>query len=99
MEKDYFKDRPKEITEIDKIKVGMEVYICIKAMQPVATELSDLSRGKITRILTKHNHPRGIKVEIEQDNGFRMIGRITYIVDNNLILTKYGWKEEKDVNK
>ena len=28
MEKDYFKDRPIESTQIDKIKIGMEVYMC-----------------------------------------------------------------------
>lgn len=28
MEKDYFKDRPIESTQIDKIKIGMEVYLC-----------------------------------------------------------------------
>lgn len=99
MEKDYFKDRPKEVTEIDKIKVGMEVYICLKIQQPYAKDLEDLSKGKIIQILTKHNHPRGIKVKIRQDNGFEMIGRCTYIVQNGFILTKDGWKEEKDVNK
>lgn len=99
MEKDYFKDRPIESTQIDKIKIGMEVYICVKAMQPYAEDLEDLSRGYITKILTKHNHPRGIKCIIAQNsNGMALTGRIVYICDGDLILTNDGWKQEKDVN-
>lgn len=99
MEKDNFKDRPIEITEVDKIKVGMEVYICLKAMQPFAKDMDDLSRGVVIELLTRHNHPRGIKVRIRQDNGFEMVGRCTYIVQDGLILTKDGLKDLKDVNK
>lgn len=102
MEKDYFKDRHIASTQLDKIKYCMEkklpVYICLKHMQPFATELSDLSKGYITKILTKHDHPRGIKVIISQcSNGMIMTGRVVYISKNNLILTTAGWKEEKDV--
>lgn len=97
MEKDYFKDRPIEVTQVDKIKVGMEVYICIKAMQPIAETLDDLSRGVVTKVLTRHSHDRGIKVEIRQDNGIHMVGRCTYIVSNNKLLTKNGWKELNDI--
>lgn len=103
MEKDFFKDRPVQSTKVKSIQYCMDnkipVIICIKAMQPFATELSDLSKGVITKILTKHDHPRGIKVQIKQNNGFLMVGRVTYIEKDGLILTKYGWKEEKDVNK
>lgn len=99
MEKDYFKDRPIEVTDINHIKIGTEVYLCVKAMQPIASELDDLSRGIVTKVLTKHNHPRGIKVEITQENGIRVIGRCTYIVKDGLILTKYGLKKENEVNK
>lgn len=28
MEKDYFKDRPIEVTDINHIKIGTEVYLC-----------------------------------------------------------------------
>lgn len=100
MEKDFFKDRPIEVTQPGSIKIGMEVYICSKLMQPFASELDDLSRGFVTKLLTRHQHDRGIKVEIEQPNGFKMVGRCTYIVrKDGLILTKDGWKHEKDVNK
>lgn len=99
MEKDYYRDRPIEVTQVDKIKVGMEVCICIKAMQPYAKEVDDLLRGVVTRVLTKHSHPRGLKVEVLQENGINMVGRCIYIVENGLFLTKDGWKEEKDINK
>lgn len=65
MEKDNFKDRTIETTLVNEIKVGDYVYICLKAMQPYAEELDDLSFGKVTKILTKHNNPRGIKCSIE----------------------------------
>lgn len=68
MEKDYFKDRTVETTQINKIKEGDYVYICLKAMQPYAKEIDDLTFGKVTKILTKHNHPRGIKVSIKSYN-------------------------------
>lgn len=69
-------------------------------MQPYAKELEDLNRGYITKILTKHDHPRGIKCIVSQTvNGWKLTGRIVYICNGNLILTKDGWKEEKDVNK
>ena len=100
MEKDYFKDRPIEATQSDKIKVGMEVYICSKSMQTSAKNLNDLSKGIITKILTRHSHPRGLKCEIAQTpNGARVIGRVIYIVQKGLVLTKNGLKAEKDVNK
>ena len=65
MEKDFFKDRSVETTLIKDIKVGDYVYICLKAMQPYAETLDDLSFGRVTKILTKHDHPRGIKVTID----------------------------------
>lgn len=99
MEKNYFKDRPVESTQIDKIEIGMEVYICVKQMQPYAKELDDLSRGYITKILTKQDHPRGIKCMISQTvNGMILVGRIVYICNDSLILTKDGWKNEENVN-
>ena len=65
MEKDHFKDRTIETTLVNEIKVGDFVYICLKAMQPFAEEIEDLSFGKVTKILTKHNHDRGLKVIID----------------------------------
>lgn len=100
MEKDYFNDRPIDVTQSDKIKLGMEVYICTKLMQPHATVLDDLSKGYITKILTRHDHPRGLKVSIRQScNNMELIGRIVYITKDGWILTRDGWKKEKDVNK
>lgn len=65
MEKDNFKDRTIETTLYKEIHVGDFVYICLKAMQPFATEITDLSFGQVTELLTKHDHPRGIKVRIK----------------------------------
>lgn len=101
MEKDYFKDRPIEyITNPDCIQIGMEVYICEKIMQDIATEISDLTRGTVTQILTKHIHDRGIKVKVKCATGRReAVGRITYITNGDYVLTNEGWKLEDDVNK
>lgn len=100
MEKDYFKDRPTEyISNPDYIKIGMEVYICEKIMQDIATELSDLTRGVVIRKLTNHLHPRGVKCEVKMSNGRKAIGRITYIANGEYILTKDGWMKEDEVNK
>lgn len=65
MEKDHFKDRTIETTLVNEIKVGDYVYICLKAMQPYAEQIDDLTFGKVTKILTKHNHDRGIKVSVQ----------------------------------
>lgn len=98
MEKDYFKDRPIESTKINEINIGDEVFICTKLMQPYAQNLNDLSRGKVVKILTKHDHPRGIKVMINQSsNGMILTGRVTYLIKNDLILTKDGFKKENAI--
>ena len=101
MEKDYFKDRPIEyITNPDCIEIGMEVYICEKIMQDIASELSDLTRGVVIKKLTNHIHSRGVKVKVTASTGRReAIGRVTYICNGDYVLTKDGWKLEKDVNK
>ena len=63
MEKDHFKDRTKETTLITAIHIGEFAFICEKNAQTYEKELSDLTVVKITQILTKHDHPRGIKVK------------------------------------
>ena len=99
MEKDYFKDRPYDVIgNPQNIKIGMTVLICEKIMQDIATEITDLTEGEVIQILTKHIHPRGVKVKIKS-GGRITVGRITYIVKDGLILTSNGWKLEKDVNK
>ena len=80
MEKDHFKDRPIESTQISKIRIGMEVLICEKAMQKSASNLDDLTYGKVCRVLTRRDHPRGIKVEIMTMDGRSAIGRIVYLI-------------------
>ena len=99
MEKDYFKDRPKEVTDIDYIKPGVHVLICTKEAQKYARELSDLTYGIVIRVLTRNNHPRGIKVEIICPNGETAIGRCTYITQNGKVLTKTGFKSKEETNK
>lgn len=64
MEKDNFKDRPIESTLVNKVKINDLVYVCIKPMQKWASDIDDLHFGVVKEILTKHNHPRGIKVKI-----------------------------------
>lgn len=80
MEKDYFKDRPIESTLVNKIKIGDEVLICEKQAQVYAKEISDLTYGTVVEKLTKHNHPRGIKVKIKTLNSQIKVGRVVYIL-------------------
>ena len=65
MEKDHFKDRTIDTTIVSKVKVGSYLFICEKAMQDIASEIPDLTFGRVTKILTRHNHDRGIKVCID----------------------------------
>lgn len=91
MEKDHFKDRHVDCTFFNKVKVGMNVYICTKEKQRTATSIKDLNVGVVQRVLTKRNHPRGIKVEILQTDGKLAIGRCTYIVEKEgYIFTRNG---------
>ena len=99
MERDYFKDRPIESTKINCIKKNMEVFICLKSMQKWAEDIEDLHRGYVTEILTKHDHTAGIKVKVRLvSNDMEYVGRVVYIVQDGLILTKDGLKEESKVN-
>lgn len=80
MEKDYFKDRPKQSTLVNEIRIGAEVLICEKQAQKYAKKIEDLTYGTVIEKLTKHNHPRGIKVKIKTLNNQIRIGRIVYIL-------------------
>jgi len=97
MEKDYFKDRPESVQYNSKIYKGSAVFICLKKMQPYAKEISDLTLTNVTANLTSAwQHPRGQKIkgyEIEtdkygnkiyKDDYNEVVGRCTYIMDDNL---------------
>ncbi|MCH3963650.1 MAG: YwbE family protein [Clostridium sp.] len=88
MEKDYFKDRSNECKLVNSINIGDTVYICEKSMQRSASKIEDLTFGVVVRKLTKHDHPRGIKVEIKSNDGRVSIGRVVYLVRNGKII--YG---------
>lgn len=109
MEKDYFTDRPKECQQRVCFLIGNEAFICLKAAQKIAVKLSDLTRIKITGILTSQtNHPRGIKLRgmtferdllgnITADQELlpirsEAVGRCTYPIINNKVLTVSGLK-------
>lgn len=87
MEKDHFKDRPKESTMYDEILMGEPVLICEKEMQQSAKTLDDLTMGYVMKKLTKHDHPRGIKVIIQAKDGGIAIGRVVYLIRDGKILT------------
>ncbi len=80
MEKDYFKDRGSWGTQLPEIRTGEYVLICEKQNQQSARELSDLTYGRVIRVLTKKNHPRGIKVEIIKKDRTFAIGRVVYLI-------------------
>ena len=88
MEKDYFTDRSLESKLANSINIGDTVYICEKSMQRSASKIDDLAKGVVVRKLTRHDHPRGIKVEAKCSNGRLLIGRVVYLVKNNKII--YG---------
>ena len=95
MEKDNFKDRPVESTMLDKVPPGTKVLICQKMMQKYAEEIGDLDAIVVSRNLTSQKqHPRGQKVEgYDVITGLYKKGRVVYIMKDNLLLTKDGWKE------
>lgn len=93
MEKDYFKDRSKESTLYNAVNVGDTVYICTKEMQKSAKELKDLTKGTVLRKLTRHDHPRGIKVQLQTEQGDIEVGRVVYLMKNNE--TIYGGTDNK----
>lgn len=51
-----------------------------KNAQKYAKRLNDLTPGTVIDILTRKNHPRGIKVKIKTPDGKIAIGRIVYFV-------------------
>ena len=95
MEKDHFQDRPMESTLLSEVQPGTKVIICQKAMQKYAEEIGDLDIIIVSRNLTSQKqHPRGQKVEgYDVVTGMYKKGRVVYIMKDNLVLTKDGWKE------
>lgn len=81
MEKDNFKDRPIESTKYNCIYINQTVYICEKHAQKYACKKEHLTRGVVVEKLTRHDHPRGIKVKILDSNGEEKVGRVVYTVD------------------
>lgn len=98
MEKDHFKDRPKESTLLKCVQPGTMVMICQKMMQKYAEELGDLDTIVVTRNLTSQKeHPRGQKVEgYDPVTGGYKKGRVVYIRYEDNILTKDGWINYQD---
>ncbi|MEG1300580.1 MAG: DUF2196 domain-containing protein [Erysipelotrichaceae bacterium] len=88
MEKDFFKDRTDDTKSRNAIKRGDRVLICEKYMQPFAETVGQLTEGVIVDVLTARNHPRGIKVKIQQDNDRIAIGRVVYRIENGIIQRK-----------
>lgn len=86
MEKDHFKDRPKESTIYDAITIGQHVLICEKDMQRTAHTLEHLADGFVVNKLTRRDHPRGIKVTIETRDGEFLVGRVVYLINNGVIM-------------
>ena len=95
MEKDHFQDRPIESTLRSEVPPGTKVMICQKMMQKYAEELGDLDTIIVSRNLTSQKqHPRGQKVEgYDAVTGTYKKGRVVYIMRDDLILTKDGWKK------
>ncbi|MBS7009256.1 hypothetical protein [Anaerostipes sp.] len=93
MEKDYFKDRTKESTSYQAVRVGSYVYICTKDKQRTAKTIHDLRLVKVTAHLTKQSiHPRGQKIKgVETATGKTLVGRVVYLTENGkLIITQNG---------
>jgi len=79
MEKDHFKDRTPDACIWESVHIGDEAIICEKHMQRTAEKMDDLTYGIVVQKLTRHDHPRGIKVKIRKMNGEFAIGRIVYL--------------------
>ena len=93
MEKDYFKDRTKESTSYNAIRIGSNVFICTKEKQRTAKTIDDLYLVKVTAHLTKQAiHPRGQKIRgVDVVTGKSLVGRVIYLAENgNLVVTQQG---------
>lgn len=97
MEKDYFEDRSKDYCKYNSVNIGDTVYVCEKHMQRKAKTINDLTKGIVIRKLTRHDHPRGIKLMIETVNKTTAVGRLVYIVKDNKVVTSNGLVDEKDM--
>lgn len=93
MEKDYFKDRTKESTSYQAVKIGSYVFICTKDKQRTAKTIHDLRLVKVTAHLTKQAiHLRGQKIKgVDAATGETLVGRVVYLTENgNRIITTNG---------
>jgi len=88
MEKYHFLDRTDDTKIYSQNNIGDYVLICEKQNQKFAKTIDDLTYGRIVRILTKNDHPRGIKVEIYTPAGEYRIGRIVYKIKDGKIKRK-----------
>lgn len=62
------------ITQFNQIKPGLPVSIVLKADQRTGRQV----QGTVAQLLTRHNHPRGIKVKLTDGR----VGRVQQIVRN-----------------
>ncbi|RMZ89782.1 hypothetical protein DV736_g2979, partial [Chaetothyriales sp. CBS 134916] len=65
------------ITHPSSLRPGTAVSIVLKADQRTGRQV----QGTIAQLLTRHNHPRGIKVKLTDGR----VGRVQQIVSNTLI--------------
>jgi uncharacterized repeat protein (TIGR03833 family) len=69
-----FLTSPMPVTQYSKIKPGQLVSIVLKADQRTGRQV----QGTVAQLLTRHNHPRGIKVKLTDGR----VGRVEKIVQN-----------------
>ncbi|KIX01314.1 uncharacterized protein Z518_09039 [Rhinocladiella mackenziei CBS 650.93] len=62
-------------TQYSQVKPGLFVSIILKADQKSGRQV----RGTVSQILTRHNHPRGIKVELTDER----VGRVQQILPSS----------------
>lgn len=62
------------VTQFNQIKPGLPVSIVLKADQRTGRQV----QGTVSQLLTRHNHPRGIKVKLTDGR----VGRVQQILRN-----------------
>lgn len=62
------------VTQFNQIKPGLPVSIVLKADQRTGRQV----QGTVSQLLTRHNHPRGIKVKLTDGR----VGRVQHILRN-----------------
>lgn len=102
MEKDHFKNRTPDYCKYNSVNAGDVVYICEKSNQYFAESIKHLTKGTVIKKLTKHDHPRGIKLMIERTEktpilGDTAVGRLVYIVKDGKVVTTDGLISECNI--